>query len=83
MNVQTKSNDSLKTDVIIYLCMLILSGVQVLLAYRLAEGGQLMLRMLAVALLQAGLGGMYFIYLRDERRSLRLALISCHHSCAA
>jgi caa(3)-type oxidase subunit IV len=75
MNVHTKSNDSLKTDVIIYLCMLTLSGVQVLLAYRLTEGGQLMLRMLAVALLQAGLGGMYFMHLRDERRSLRLALI--------
>jgi caa(3)-type oxidase subunit IV len=73
--MQSKTSDSLKTDIIIYLCMLALSGVQVVLAYRQAEGTQLLVRMLAVALLQAGLGGMYFMHLRDERRSLRLALI--------
>jgi caa(3)-type oxidase subunit IV len=73
--MQSKTSDSLKTDIIIYLCMLALSGVQVVLAYRQAEGTQLLVRMLAVALLQAGLGGMYFMHLRDERRSLRLTLI--------
>jgi caa(3)-type oxidase subunit IV len=73
--MQSKTSDSLKTDIIIYLCMLALSGLQVVLAYRQAEGTQLLVRMLAVALLQAGLGGMYFMHLRDERRSLRLTLI--------
>jgi caa(3)-type oxidase subunit IV len=69
------TNDSLKTDLIIYVCILALSGLQVLLAYELAPGTQLLVRMLAVALIQAGLGVMYFMHLRNEQRNLGLALI--------
>ena len=69
------TNDSLKTDLIVYVCILALSGLQVLLAYQHAEGTQLLVRMLAVALIQAGLGVMYFMHLRNEQRNLRLALI--------
>ena len=75
MSVAVKTKDSLKTDIIVYLCILALSGVQVALAYRNTEGPQLLVRMLAVALIQAGLGVMYFMHLRDEQRNLRLALI--------
>jgi len=69
------TNDSLKTDLIVYVCILALSGLQVLLAYQHAEGTQLLVLMLAVALIQAGLGVMYFMHLRNEQRNLRLALI--------
>ncbi len=75
MNVPSTSKDSLKTDVIVYFAILALSGVQVALAYQHAQGSQLFVRMLAVALIQAGLGVMYFMHLRDEQRNLRLALI--------
>jgi len=75
MSAPTQTTDSLKTDIIVYLGILALSGVQVLLAYQHAEGTRLLLRMLAVALLQAGLGVMYFMHLRNEQRNLRLALI--------
>jgi caa(3)-type oxidase subunit IV len=75
MSVPSTSRDSLKTDVIVYVAILALSGVQVALAYQHAEGSQLFVRMLAVALIQAGLGVMYFMHLRDEQRDLRLALI--------
>jgi cytochrome c oxidase subunit IV len=74
MNAPSKT-DSLKTDIIVYLCILALSGLQVVLAYHEAQGGQLLVRLLGVAFLQAGLGVMYFMHLRDEQRSLRLALI--------
>lgn len=75
MTVPADTKDSLKIDIVVYLCILALAGVQVLLAYRHSEGTQLLVRMLAVALIQAALGVMYFMHLRAEQRSLRLALI--------
>jgi caa(3)-type oxidase subunit IV len=75
MSTPTQVNDSLKTDLAVYVCILALAGVQVVLAYQHAEGTQLLIRMLGVAIVQAGLGVMYFMHLRQERRNLRLALI--------
>jgi caa(3)-type oxidase subunit IV len=75
MTAPTQSTDSLKTDIVVYLCILALSGVQVLLAYQHAEGAQLLVRMLAVALIQAGLAVMFFMHLHAEQRNLTLALI--------
>jgi caa(3)-type oxidase subunit IV len=75
MTTTDKATSSLKTDLIVYSCILALSGLQVVLAYGHAQGMELMLRMLAVALVQAGFGVMYFMHLRDERRNLVLALI--------
>jgi len=75
MSAPATARDNFKTDVIVYLCILALSGVQIALAYQHAQGPQLLVRMLAVALIQAGLGVMYFMHLRDEQRNLRLALI--------
>ena len=69
------TNDTVKTDLFVYLAILALSGLQVLLAYQHSQGSQLLVRMLAVALIQAGLGVMYFMHLRNEQRNLRLALI--------
>jgi len=75
MTTTDKATSSLKTDLIVYSCILALSGLQVVLAYGHAQGMELMLRMLAVALVQAGFGVMYIMHLRDERRNLVLALI--------
>jgi len=75
MTTTGKVTSTLKTDIIVYGCILALSGLQVVLAYQHTQGTQLMVRMLAVAVIQAGLGVMYFMHLRDERRSLLLALI--------
>ena len=58
---------TLKTEIIVYACILALSGLQVVLAYHHGPGLQLMLRMLSVAVIQAGLGATYFMHLRDER----------------
>jgi len=75
MTATTSVKDSLKTDIVVYFSILALSGLQILLAYQHGEGTQLFVRMLAVALIQAGLGVMYFMHLRNEQRNLRLALI--------
>jgi caa(3)-type oxidase subunit IV len=75
MGTAEKVNGSLKTEVIVYVCILALAGLQVVVAYQHAGGVQLLVRMLAVALVQASLAVTYFMHLRDEPRSLRLALI--------
>lgn len=75
MSAPTSASASLKTDIIVYICILALSGLQVVLAYQHTEGSQLLVRMLAVALIQAGLGVTYFMHLREEQRNLKFALI--------
>jgi caa(3)-type oxidase subunit IV len=75
MNIPTNTRDNLKTDITVYFVILALFGVQIALAYQNAQGTQLLARMLAVALIQAALGVMYFMHLRNEQRNLRLALI--------
>lgn len=75
MSTADKTSASLKTDIIVYICILALSGLQILLAYQHAEGSRLLVRMLAVALIQAGLGVTYFMHLREEQRNLKFALI--------
>ena len=75
MSTPSNTRDNLKTDITVYFVILALFGVQIALAYQNAQGSQLLARMLAVALLQAALGVMYFMHLRNEQRNLRLALI--------
>ena len=64
---------SLKTDITIYAAILALAGVQIFMAYH--SGGSPLFRMLAVAAIQGYLAVMYFMHLRDEKSTLRLALI--------
>jgi len=75
MNTTDRMSSRLTADIIVYICILALSGVQIVLAYQHAPGTQLLVRMLAVAVIQAALGVTYFMHLREEQRSLRLALI--------
>jgi caa(3)-type oxidase subunit IV len=75
MSAPVSVSTSLKTDIIVYICILALFGLQIVLAYQHAERTQLLVRMLAVALIQAGLGVTYFMHLRDEQRNLKFALI--------
>jgi len=62
---------SLKTDLMIYVGILALAGVQIFMAYH-SPG---VIRMLLIAAIQAFLAVMYFMHLRDEQSTLRLALI--------
>jgi cytochrome c oxidase subunit IV len=75
MNASDKMNGSLAKDLVVSVCILALAGLQVILAYRHTEGVPLLVRMLIVAVIQASLAVMFFMHLRDERRSLRWALI--------
>jgi hypothetical protein len=63
--------ESLKTDLLVYVGILALAGVQIFLAYH-SPG---VVRMLAVGAIQAFLAVMHFMHLRGEKSTLRLALI--------
>jgi caa(3)-type oxidase subunit IV len=62
---------SLKTDLVVYVGILALAGVQIFMGYH-SPG---VIRMLVIAAIQAFLAVMYFMHLRDEQSTLRLALI--------
>ena len=62
---------SLRTDLTVYVGILVLAGVQIFMAYH-SPGG---VRMLVIAAIQAFLAVMFFMHLRDEKSTLKLALI--------
>jgi caa(3)-type oxidase subunit IV len=65
------ADSSLKTDLMVYGGILVLAGVQIFVAYY-SPG---VIRMLVIAAIQAFLAVMFFMHLRNERSTLRLALI--------
>ena len=75
MSHATAPNQSLTKDVIVYVIILAIAGLQVLMAYNSVPGISLMLRMLALALVQGGVAVAFFMHLRDEKRGLIIALI--------
>ena len=75
MNTAEQPKSQVKRYLIVYFFLLALASVQFILAYQHVEGVQLLVRMLAVALIQAALAVMYFMHLAEERRSLFLTLI--------
>ncbi len=52
---------------IVYICILVLAGLQFAIAYSHVAGFQMFARMLAIALLEAGLGIMFFMHVGSER----------------
>jgi cytochrome c oxidase subunit IV len=75
MDRAEKTSGGLTTYLVVYVCILAIAGLQVLLAYQHTEGMQLLARMLGLAVIQAALGVVFFMHMRQERRSLVLALI--------
>ena len=71
----TAKRESLTTNIVIYVGVLVIAGLQILLAYRPGSVGKHVIEMLALALVQAALGVLFFMHLFRERRSLMIALI--------
>ncbi|HZQ20593.1 MAG TPA: cytochrome C oxidase subunit IV family protein [Terriglobales bacterium] len=63
------------TYVVIYIAILALSALQIAIAYEHIDGSQMLLRMLSVAIVQAGLAIMFFMHMKSEKRSLALFLL--------
>lgn len=63
-------NDGIGKDLIIYVCLLVLAGVQFVIAYQNIDASQMVTRMLIVACIEAGLAALFFMHLWTEKRSL-------------
>ncbi len=61
--------------VAVWLGLLLILGAEVALTYAGLPAGTLLAALLALALVEAGLGVMYFMHLRYERRTLFWSLI--------
>jgi caa(3)-type oxidase subunit IV len=61
---------SLGKDLIVYVCLLALAATQFVIAYQNISTAQMFVRMLAVAVIEAGLALLFFMHL-SENRGLR------------
>ncbi len=63
-----KSN-GIGKDLIVYICLLALAGVQFVIAYQNIDAAQMFTRMLVVAIVEAGLAMLFFMHLWSEKRA--------------
>ena len=63
-----KSN-GIGKDLIVYVCLLALAGVQFIIAYQNIDTSQMFTRMLVVAIVEAGLAMLFFMHLWSEKRA--------------
>lgn len=66
---------STRLYVVVWLGLILIVGIEVWLTYRHLAAGTLLACLLALAFIEAGLGVMYFMHLKYERRSLFWSLI--------
>jgi len=62
-------------DLVIYVCLLALAGLQFLIAYQNIDISQMFIRMLAVACIEAGLAILFFMHLWTEKRAFLIFVV--------
>jgi cytochrome c oxidase subunit IV len=62
-------------DLIVYVCLLALAGLQFVIAYQNIDASQMFMRMLVVACVEAGLAELFFMHLWSEKRAFLLFVV--------
>jgi cytochrome c oxidase subunit IV len=62
-------------DLIVYVCLLALAGLQFVIAYQNIDVSQMFTRMLVVACVEAGLAELFFMHLWSEKRAFLLFVV--------
>jgi cytochrome c oxidase subunit IV len=62
-------------DLIVYVCLLALAGLQFLIAYQNISTSQMFVRLLAVACVEAGLAELFFMHLWSEKRAFLVFVV--------
>ncbi len=65
-NPEAKTN-GMRKDLIVYVCILALAGIQFFIAYQDISASQMFVRMLIVACLEAALALLFFMHLWENR----------------
>jgi len=60
-------NGGIGKDVAVYVCLLLLAGIQFVIAYQDTSPSQMFVRMLSVAILEGGLALLFFMHLSENR----------------
>jgi heme/copper-type cytochrome/quinol oxidase subunit 4 len=60
-------NGGTKRDLIVYVCLLVLAGIQFVIAYQDISASQMFVRMLIVACIEAALALLFFMHLWENR----------------
>ena len=75
METSEGPSGSITTYLVVYVAILAISALQILIAYSHVEGARIFLRMLALAIVQAGLAVTFFMHMKSEKRNLALFLL--------
>ncbi|MFZ0774401.1 MAG: cytochrome C oxidase subunit IV family protein [Candidatus Sulfotelmatobacter sp.] len=67
---ETHKSNGIGRDMAVYVCLLVLAGIQFVIAYQDISAGQMFVRMLSVAIIEGGLALLFFMHL-SENRGLR------------
>ena len=62
-------------DLVVYICLLALAGLQFFISYQNIDTAQMLTRMLIVACIEAGLAAMFFMHLWSEKRAFMLVVL--------
>jgi heme/copper-type cytochrome/quinol oxidase subunit 4 len=67
MTADTQNSGGMTRDLIVYVCLLALAGIQFVIAYQDISASQMFERMLIVACIEAVLALLFFMHLSDNR----------------
>ena len=73
--VHDQNTGGIGKDLIVYVCLLALAGLQFLIAYQNISTSQMFVRMLAVACVEAGLAELFFMHLWSEKRAFLVFVV--------
>jgi heme/copper-type cytochrome/quinol oxidase subunit 4 len=73
--VEAGKSGGIGKDLVVYLCLLALAGVQFAIAYQSIDTTQMLVRMLAVAIVEAGLAVMFFMHLWTEKKGFAVFVL--------
>ena len=75
MTTAEPKSDGITKDLVVYVCLLALAGLQFVIAYQHIDASQMFLRMFVVAIVEAGLAVMFFMHLWAEKRGFVLFVL--------
>jgi caa(3)-type oxidase subunit IV len=64
---EAHKNSGMGKDLVVYLCILALAGLQFVIAYQNISAYQMFVRMLSVAVIEAALALLFFMHLSENR----------------
>ena len=72
---ETSKSGGMGKDLVVYVCLLALAGFQFAIAYQGLDTSQMLVRMLAVAIVEAGLAVLFFMHLWTEKRGFAVFVL--------